>query len=322
MLYTDFTINILSQKPNKYNNNRLINFTPIMTTKASPLVINYDWYEKLHNKMKKSLNEEFQNITLDDFDVPVANTFIEETDDYWKFLGWYKREFMFDCYEYIFDDCCIINLNDNEINELLGLCILYNNLSKNDEEINDFWNNLYVSDELYEKIKIQMEKCDINNTGVFVKTSIKSAKHYAKLYPCFTVKDIIKNLIVAKEVIQSLLTENCNIIVRQWNNNINVNNEFRVFVLDKKIKCISQQKLEKINIVIEPNDIIKSILLLWDNVKNKLHYNDCVIDCYIHNNIANIIEINSGDAWSTAGSALFTWEEIKCDNLYELRLLL
>ena len=98
--------------------------------------------------------------------------------------------------------------------------------------------------------------------------------------------------------------------MRNWNYNISPDNEFRVFILDKEIKGISQQKLVPLNIKISTDDIISSICKMWNEKKNKVKYNDCVIDCYIYENIAHIIELNSGGGWSTSGSALFNWEEI------------
>lgn len=50
---------------------------------------------------------------------------------------------------------------------------------------------------------------------------------------------------------------------------------------------------------------------MWNNIVDKIKYNDCVIDCYINNfNEAILIEINSGCSWSISGSSLFHWEEI------------
>lgn len=37
--------------------------------------------------------------------------------------------------------------------------------------------NMIMTDELYEKIKIQLDKCNYDDNGVFVKTSLKSGKY-------------------------------------------------------------------------------------------------------------------------------------------------
>lgn len=65
----------------------------------------------------------------------------------------------------------------------------------------------------------------------------------------------INNLVFSLQVCQSLLVDNCNIILRKWKNDITHTNEFRVYIIDKKIKCMCQQKLNHININI-PSDII------------------------------------------------------------------
>lgn len=72
----------------------------------------------------------------------------------------------------------------------------------------------------------------------------------------------------------------------------------------------------------EQNIIINNICQMWEKLSKQIDYNDCTIDCYIHNNIAYVIEINSGGTWSTAGSALFCWKEIINLEQQVLRLLL
>jgi hypothetical protein len=297
----NFDIEIIQEKQSLYNDNRLIRYTPIIP--YEPIIIDDTWFQKQPENLKINLRNSFPNLILDDIELPHKE--FKENEAYWKFISIYKQQYLFDNYEYLFDDCYIVNLSDDEKEEILGLCILY---KQNPEILNNVKNRLSAN--LCEKIQIQLAKCNNNDIGIFVKTSIKSAKHHKTLTPCYTVSDILSNIIISPQVIQSLLVDNCNIIMRKWNSNISNNNEFRVFILDKKIKCISQQKLEFLNISIAPNIIINSICEMWNELTKKINYNDCVIDCYIYNNIAHVIEINSGGIWSTAGSALFNWEEI------------
>jgi hypothetical protein len=294
-----FATQIIKSKPNLYNDNRLIKYTPIIP--SEPIIIDDCWFQKQSVKLKKDIYNVFPNLILDEVELPHYD--FKENEIYWKFISIYKQQYLFDNYEFLFDDCYIVNLTNSDIEELLGLCILY---KQNPEILNDIKSR--INFDFYEKIQIQLNKCNNDNKGVFVKTSIKSAKHHKKLEPCFTVEDVLSNLIISPQVTQSLLVENCNIIMRKWNNNISSLNEFRVFILDKKIKCISQQKLEPLNISLESNIITGSIRKLWSDISQKIDYNDCVIDCYIQDNIAFVIEINSGGAWSTAGSALFSWD--------------
>lgn len=308
-----FTTEFINSKPLIYNDNRLIEYTPIIP--SDPIIIDDCWFLKQSYKLQQDIYNAFPNLLLDEIELPCHN--FKENEIYWKFIRIYKQQYLFDKYEFLFDDCYVVNLSENEIEQLLGLCILY---KQNPQILNDV--KCRISHDLYEKIQIQLEKCNHDNTGIFVKTSIKSAKHHKKLTPCHTVEDVLGNLIISPQVIQSLLVENCNIIMRKWNNNINNNNEFRVFILDKKIKCISQQKLEPIDIKLEQNIIINNICQMWEKLSKQIDYNDCTIDCYIHNNIAYVIEINSGGAWSTAGSALFCWKEIINLEQQVLRLLL
>lgn len=298
-----WSIDIIDKKLDKYNDNRLINYTPIIP--MNPIIIDESWYNKQHKELQNELKKEFNNMILDEIELPHKE--FHENSIYWKFIYIYKQEYLFDKYENLFDDCYIIKLSDKELEELLSLCCQFSskiNYKLLEKDIS------CISNELYEKIDIQLQKCNIDNTGVFVKTSFKSGKHHIKLFPSYNVIDVLSNLIFSIQVVQSFLVDNCSIILRKWNNNIKSNNEFRVFIINKDVKCISQQKMELLLMEINKEQIIKSICDMWNNNKKKIIYNDCVIDCYIYDNIANIIEINSGSAWSTAGSALFNWQEI------------
>lgn len=298
----NFVIEKIKEKPDLYNNLRLTKYTPILP--SYPIIIDTIWFKKQNKNFQSELYHKFPDLIFDEIELPHQE--FKENNVYCDFLCLYKQQYLFDNYEYLFEDCYIIKLSCVEINELLGLIICFTH--QKNYRLKD--NDLIISDELYEKIKIQLDKCNYEKQGVFVKTSVKSAKHSIKLFPCHTVKDVLNNLIFSTQVTQSLLVDNCNIIMRKWNNNICLENEFRVFILDKEIKCISQQKLESLEIKITPDIIVNSICQMWDESKCSDKYNDCVIDCYIHDNIAHIIEINSGCAWSTSGAALFNWDEI------------
>jgi hypothetical protein len=307
-------VNKIECKQKIYNNNRLIRYTPIIELNNN-IVIDNEWFNKQSEKLKKDLYDVFPSMILDDIELPHKD--FKEGEIYCKFLHVYKEQYMFDVYEHIFEDCYIVNLTEEERSEIIGLCIQY----KIDPSLANCLEEK-ISNNLFEKIKIQFRKCSKNESiGVFTKTSIKSAKHHKILTPCFSVNDILANLIVSAHVIQSLLFGNCNIILRPWNEHINKNNEFRIYILDKKIKCISQQKLDNICCELDPETIIDSIYKMWNELMKIINYNDCVIDCYVHNGKAEPIEVNSGGCWSTAGSALFNWEEIISLNNVELRLL-
>ena len=63
---------------------------------------------------------------------------------------------------------------------------------------------------------------------------------------------------------------------------IDYEREFRVIIINKQIKCISQQKWYK-NLTWSPGEnVVHSIIQLWEfDLKNKLQYNDVVLDVFI-----------------------------------------
>jgi hypothetical protein len=90
--------------------------------------------------------------------------------------------------------------------------------------------------------------------------------------------------------------------------------EFRMFIFNKKVTCISQQKLYKINhtlseYTLEGIEIIINILLDYfeTNIKNDILYPNYSIDISLINNIPYFIEVNSFGTEYAAGSALFHW---------------
>lgn len=293
------------------NNLRLLKYTPLVPSNDKDnIFIDELWFNKQSKKFQQILLQNFKNIEL------IQNVyhcdkkqFEDPESNYWKFLELYKQQFLFDEYAHIFDDVIIVELSNDDLNGLLGLCILF----QRDTKVNIKEHHLqYLPNSLIDRINANLKKYDLEGFGVFVKTSIKSGKHYQKCFPCYTVLDVLSNLVFSKEVMQSLLNEKCNLIFKSFDPKIKENNEFRVYVLDKQIKCISQSKLNQIVDLEEysAEEIIKFIEVLWNDLKTKVDYNDCVLDVYINNKKASIIEINSGGAWSTAGSALFSWDEI------------
>jgi hypothetical protein len=205
---------------------------------------------------------------------------------------------------YIFPNCTIIYLDDNMLESLIGLHIKANK-KMTDDKLNLIPLSL--------KETIQSVLNIYQDDGAFIKTSLKSAKKNnkgIKTIPCFTINDVFENLVSSDQIMQSLLF-GCNLIIRRWME-VNVNNEFRVYVLDKQIKAICQQSLSEH--IIEKKDkivIIDIINNYFTKIVDDISYNDCVIDLFIDNkDSVHLIEINSGGPWSTACSGLFSWNEI------------
>lgn len=311
---------IIEKKKDKettWNQIRILEYTPIKI-ENDKIIIEKKWFNQQNSKFQVILLKQFTNALIEDFELPHTYISANELKDiyenpkslYWDFLKLYKQEFLFDNYAHLFEDVTIVQLSDEDINGLLALCILFQSEKRNvkPKDLDHLPNNLI------EKIKDSLDKYDLDGDGVFVKTSIKSGKHYQKCFPCYNIDDVLTNLVFSKEVMQSLLSDKCNLVFRKWNTDVRSNNEFRVYILNGTIKGICQAKIMELPHVTD-TDIQQIILLVTELVTEKKiteQYNDCVLDvCYsATNNMLHLIEINSGGAWSTAGTALFTWAEL------------
>jgi hypothetical protein len=296
-----WNIQIINEIPLICNNNNHFLFTPIRTNNQN-IIIDKKWWNKQGTPLKKLLKDEFENIDFEDITLPHNSTDFKENEIYWKFYTIYRLQFCFENFIHILDNTFIINIPNQDLSilkNLSNLLILTNRKIKK-TDIED------ISDEL--KFNIQNILQKFQNNGLFVKLSNKSAKNHKKLYPSKTLEDIFDNLLSSPEVLKSLERDpNMNIILREWNHNINKNNEFRVFIIDKKVRFISQQfwsnpiKLEQ-----TPHEIINKISEFWNNINDKLYFNDCVLDVFLTDK-CHLIEINNGCEWSCSGSALFDW---------------
>lgn len=280
-------------------------------------------------------------LKIEDFEIP--HTFITECEGYFAFIKLYKNRFKFDNFMHLFNkseeyalckfhkntilynsnedyrhygeiyecnecnnfyvnpECTIIYLNDVDINELIELHIKSNKRFS--------YSNLdIINKNLINKINTVLEL--YKDDGAFIKTSLKSAKKNTKglrITPCFTINDVMENLVSSDQILQSFLF-GCNLIIRRWID-IKIENEFRVYILNKQIRAICQQSLtEKIENKIDKDIVIDMIEKFYNNMQ--VEYDDCVLDLIVVNNKIHLIEINSGGAWSTAGAGLFRWDEI------------
>ena len=97
-----------------------------------------------------------------------------------------------------------------------------------------------------------------------------------------------------------------------WNENINLSNEFRIFVLDGKIRAISQQKwyvyagLTRERITNITSDLFAGTMKIVD----RLPYLDLSLDVWIDDNKeVHLIEVNPGGRWCCSASMLFNWTD-------------
>lgn len=206
----------------------------------------------------------------------------------------------------------------------------YNLLKLSQEECNFFVKSI-KNKEFMEKLDMIIESFE---SKVFVKLELTSVKHDYEPYAVSNADELFDQITKSKKCINQLKSnwkDDHYLFISEWNEDIKRDNELRVFIDNGEISGISQQYISDwypfMTMVVGnyPDQILKSIQKLWNNIRNRIEYKTCVLDVYIELNdepfVCHLIEINGYGRWGPAGSALFEWKNDppSSDNL-ELRI--
>jgi len=168
----------------------------------------------------------------------------------------------------------------------------YRNLNEDDFEIWHKW------------IPIVETALNIYPDGAFIKLSEKSPKNgLQKMKPCFTFIEIIDLITSSKELIKYLTKEEEYLILAPWKYFDRIN-EFRVFILDGKIRAISQQDCYTEYGARDVTNQIQLIIEWYEKIQFPYQY--ATVDVVVENE-CHLIEINPPGDWGSAGSGLFHW---------------
>ena len=169
--------------------------------------------------------------------------------------------------------------------------------------------------------------CQANKmNGVFVKTMDKSAKNDNPMVPLFTPLEILQNLATSRDVLLTLEQKlTSHLILMPWNTHIQTCNEYRLFVHNKHLMAISQQKWYCNSTGITRDMAIlvgKTAFGFISEIIKETDWPDMVIDAWIDYETErwSLIEINPGGIGMSSGSSLFEWiadREILHPNNYE-----
>lgn len=153
----------------------------------------------------------------------------------------------------------------------------------------------------------------LNGTSMyFVRTESVSLKYGQHgIGPYKNLKEIIESICTCPRGHNCIdqLTKEIIIYLFPW---INIEAEYRVFVYNEKITCISQQNLYSIY-SFDDEVLIKHLKLIYDyfetHIKNNLLSKNTTIDIGIINNnsLPYFIELNSFGKEYASGSGLFHW---------------
>lgn len=162
-----------------------------------------------------------------------------------------------------------------------------------------------------------INKYKISGKNYFIrtnKTSLKTGIH--GIGPYNNMKEIIESIVTCRYGHHSFDKSDDNIIIYLMNYlNMDIDKEFRVFIVNNKISCISQQNIYKENNFLkklndkEIENIIINMKIYFDkNIKNKLlKYENYIMDIVLLENDFHFIEINPFGKEYTSGSACFNW---------------
>lgn len=296
-----YKLNIISDNSN-CNNGGFYENAPFKVIDDN-IIIKFDFY-KNEKWFYDELVKKGYNVLINHFnDIGTRN------DKWWEIYYLYISYFFSDYYCHVLSyDYTIIKLSYSQKE-----CIKTNNF--NNSDYNDLCKNI-------ESILIKYNKCFIKTTGFTPKkvNSIISFNMYSK------GDDVIKYLFENTNDRCMKFIDYSNIIIQPWNDNISLDRELRIFIKDKEIIAISQQDSSKqyifFNFISEYyQTICDNCDKLWESIKDKVFYTNCILDVYIDDDLdIHLIEINPSHSWTGAGSALFEWIKDPPNN-YEFRIL-
>lgn len=151
-----------------------------------------------------------------------------------------------------------------------------------------------------------------DGTPYFVRGDNVSLKYgFYGVGPYYTLKQIIESSVSCLAGHSPIVkNEPLNFYLIPWVK-IDSNKEFRVFICNNKITCISQQNCYKPNRldIKELEKLCKIIISYWEEYikANITHINNYVLDIAILDNTPYFIEINGFGKEYSSGSALFHW---------------
>lgn len=152
----------------------------------------------------------------------------------------------------------------------------------------------------------------------FVKLSDTSGKNERKLKFITNADELLAYLTDNKAFLQTYNNYinrdflDLKLIVMKWKH-IDDKYEFRIFIKNKKLIGISQQKWYDLDCSLKNpkkyKKIVDRIIELCDRLKPVLPYNTYIMDIYYDEvaDIANLIEVNSWGMGFAGGSSLFHW---------------
>lgn len=281
---------------------------PFMMTKdRKTLLVDKNWWDSQGESLRVSVQKS-NPVLCTDFEYPHVDT--SDHPVCAQIYAMYCDQFTYEKFSHLVGLVCVLPLTEHDVATLTQKTragvITGRPLTESDLE--DFGEKL--RNRIDEFIRRHQE------TGIFIRTNHKSAKNDTKLRPLFSVRDALEQLTHSRDILRVLETrrEDQAIVMLPWEPRISTKNEFRVFVNDRQVRAISQQRwFSPVGLkTSDAVDAARGIVRFYDENFGEIEWPDVVLDvwcdldpeggCRCH-----LIEINPGGRWASSGSSLFHW---------------
>ena len=310
-------------KASDYNNHGLKEYTPYIIDINGTMVIEYEWWESLTSYIKNLIIKKIKTFVLGTVNIPHEEQYDLDDDIKGKQLTIVYQSYL-DGFDYnIWYDNSVSQYPRNV--EIVYFDIQEKNvlLETSQRGISEMKNpsDIVIISNIKQKIKTCIEKLKCNNDVVsfFVRLSGTSGKNEKPVQEYYNEHDIFNHLTTC-----DLFTgreykrdKQVCLILMPFNEYIESKYEFRMFIVNKKLVAVCQQKWwelfnyssDELDIFEESFLVLEKEYIINENKSESQQFRSYILDVYVNidKKRCDIIEINPFGAHSGAGAGLFNW---------------
>lgn len=300
-------IDIVYRPPSGCNNNNEYAWTPCIFDNKTVIMVDTTWYSRQLAWIKSSFHENFPDAIVANISLPHDTPPNLCNDGMLAFYRWWAGLYDFKYFIDCVPDASYIQLSSTAIDELRDMCTV--GITRPDHVPNLEAYPCLEADVVPQMKKILSDYRCVGK-GAFIKTSRKSSKNDRRLEESHTISDLFDNIIHSTEVAKRMYCIS-GLVMKPWDDNLNVNTEFRVFIEDSRIIGVAQQFWYKRFTIVPTQEYADAlIVIVCEKIIPKLPYVDAVLDIKWDGSSVRLLEVNPGGRWHSSGASLFRWEEL------------
>jgi hypothetical protein len=313
--------------PSNCNSNNHREYRPyIIVNNTTTMVIGNDWYWKqlvtqTRNHIELILKHfQIEKQLVDSVTVPHDVDVEKHKDIYVQIYKAYLNQFDYHMWypsvkDIMTNGAVVLELSGSDVIQLEKKAELHHTTDESYTMTVDDQKDF--STEFIQQVKQFVNKCD---DGVFVRLTNTSSKNEQILKPLDSTSDVLNFLIRSRTFYSTYnivlhpvyaFPREVYAIMMPWNNKLDLNNEYRVFIYKNKVVAISQQQWFSSKYFSEYhcNQVAQSIQSYYnDKLKARLPYPSVVLDVWVDSNYqTHLIECNPWGCYNASGSSLFHW---------------